>query len=108
MPNKESHQSTVYPRTQFMLPEVTITAKAPRTRSYRTFDFLGFKLEQALDTRVHANLESALLDYTGPEIVISSLRRHLNNKSKQNIGKAVDIRLDHSVIEWLVSEQGTI
>lgn len=107
MPFSESHQSTLYPQLRFELPEVTITAKAVK-KSIRRTEFLGFKLEQPLDTRVDPELQEALNDYTGPEIKVTSLRRHLNNKSKHNIGKAVDFQFSDELIRWLISEEGIV
>lgn len=85
------------------LSEVVIKAKKPIRRS----EFLGFKLQtNAINTRIHGTLEKALLDYNGPKVPISSLRRH-GTVSKHCCGKAVDFAWSQELIDYLVSEEGT-
>jgi hypothetical protein len=73
-----------------------------RTRGF----FMGFKLESSCDTNVSEQLKAALTDYSGPDIMITSLKRHYNRKSKHFCGNAVDLQFRHELIEWLVSEDG--
>lgn len=70
-------------------------------------NFLGFRLLGRLNTNIHHNLKLALTEYNGPKKAITSLRRNWRTNSKHNCGKAVDFEFDHSLIEWLVSEEGT-
>lgn len=82
----------------------TITIKARKIRKAMTFE--NFKLESPCDTNVTTNLRTALRSYTGPEIKITSLKRHYNCKSKHFHGKAVDLQFSHELIDWLVSDEG--
>lgn len=109
LPIKEVQNSNISNlERKYSLPEVVITAKAiKKTKIAKVVEFLGHKCEQALDGRVHSSLKEAFNEYTGPELVFTSLRRHKNNGSKHNIGKAADVRFDKNVIDWLISEEGS-
>lgn len=91
----------------YTLKEVVVTAKK-KFRNRKAAEFLGFKLEKSsLDTNIHVELEEALQDFTGPKVLITSLRRHKwNPESKHRSGRAVDFQFSHELIEWLVSEDG--
>lgn len=110
IPIKEVQNSNVSNLDRkFSLPEVVITAKAIKktTKTTSVKEFLGYSCEQPLDGRVHSSLKEALNEYSGPELVFTSLRRHRNNGSKHNVGKAADVRFDKNVIDWLISEEGS-
>ncbi len=85
--------------------EVKVVVKKQTSRRVRG-SFMGFKLETSCDINVSEQLTAALLDYSGPEIMITSLKRHFNRKSKHYCGNAVDMQFRHELIEWLVSEDG--
>jgi hypothetical protein len=85
------------------LPEVIVKAKRPHRHSG---SFLGFQLQQPMNTRIHSKLEEALKEFTGPKSKISSLRR-FGTRSRHCCGKAVDFEWSHELIEYLVSPEGT-
>lgn len=86
------------------LEVIEISAKKPR--HFKKKEFLGFILQRELNTNIHKSLETALLDYSGPKVKISSLKRH-GTKSKHCCGKAVDFEWNEDLINYLVSEEGT-
>ena len=88
------------------LKEVTITPKSAH-RHYHLGDFLGFKLQQALNTNVTSQLKEVLLSYQGPKSRISSLRR-FGTRSKHCCGKAVDLEWSKEMIDYLVSPEGLL
>lgn len=88
------------------LPEVVITAKKQRVHLKK--EFLGFKLLGQCDTRIDDQLKGALSAYTGPNVQITSLRRHWNSSSQHTYGKAVDMEWSGELIDYLVSEEGKL
>lgn len=97
-----SHQLAVDPIIDLELKEVVI--KASRVKMASTF--LDYKLQRRLNTNVTATLKTALAEFKGPKVPISSLRRH-GTKSKHCCGKAVDFEWSTDLIDYLVSEEGT-
>lgn len=69
-------------------------------------EFMNFKLLGRCDTNISKRLKDALNTYTGPNIKITSLRRHFNRKSQHFHGNAVDMEFSHELIEYLVSNEG--
>lgn len=96
--------SAVETKQEFILVMPTKAKKKVRG----TFEFLGFKLQGKLNTNIDPTLRNALLEYTGPKIQITSLRRHWGTKSQHEHGKAVDLEFSHELIHWLVSEEGRL
>jgi len=96
-----SNTSSIGSIPTFKLEEVVIKA-----RSYYRTSFLGFRLQQKLNTRVSTTLREALLDYREPKVPISSLRRHGTN-SKHCCGKAVDFQWSKELINYLITPEGT-
>lgn len=94
----------------FMLPEVTISAPKPKSKSVFRYakEFLGFKLLGGCNTNISTCLKEALLAYTGPNVMITSLKRNWksNPTSQHNHGKAVDLEWSPELIDFLVTEEG--
>lgn len=91
------------------LKEFVVTAQKTTKHSSTKSFFLNFKTERGLDTSIDSSLVTALNAYTGPEVTISSLKRHKwNSKSKHRIGRAADFEFNPELIEWLVSEEGSL
>ena len=82
-----------------------VVVKAKRTHHFHSGTFLGFKLEQSLNTRITQELKDALVDYSGPKSPISSLRR-FGTRSKHCCGKAVDFAWNKDLIDYLISPEG--
>lgn len=93
------------------LPEVVVSAKAAHikkvSKKVSIKEYLGFNVEGIVDTSVTTNIKSALSTYTGPKTSITSMKRHWGNRSAHEHGKAIDLSFDKSLIEWLVTEEGT-
>jgi len=70
--------------------------------------FFGFIVYTPVDTSVAESFKIALEDYRGPQVKVSSLRRHYNQKSDHFHGKAVDLEFSKDLIDWLVSEDGQV
>lgn len=68
--------------------------------------FLGFVLYTPVDTNIDNRLYTALESFSGPKVKVNSLRRHRNNGSAHNHGRAIDLELSPELIEFLVSEEG--
>ena len=83
-----------------------VVIKPKKSHNHHSGTFLGFKLEQTLNTRISNELTKALLSYTGPKVTISSLRR-FGTRSKHCCGKAVDFAWKTELIDYLVSPEGT-
>lgn len=110
LPLKQSMSTVMYPtlESKVTLPTVTITAKKIiKKHVHKAKEFMGLICEQPLDTRVHDDFKLAMNEYTGPKVKLTSLRRHKNNRSKHNIGKAADFQFSDELINWLLSEEGT-
>lgn len=86
------------------MPEVEIVAK----RIYKSYstNFLDFKLLGKVNTKVSCSLESALADFTGPKVRITSLRRHWNSHSQHAHGNAVDFEWSTELITYLSTPEG--
>lgn len=92
-----------------MKQEFTLVMPVKAKKKERgAFEFLGFKLQGALNTNITPQLRTALLEYTGPKIQITSLRRHWGTNSRHEHGKAVDLEFSHELIHWLVSDEGKL
>lgn len=87
---------------EIKLEEVVVKAK-PVTRTSKTF--LGFELQQPLNTNISSRLKEMLKSYSGPKVRINSLRR-FGNKSKHCSGNAVDLEWNTDLINYLVSPEG--
>lgn len=102
-PATEGHNATPV-ELPWRLPEVEVVAKRIK-RSFST-TFLDFKLLGKVNTKVDPALETALADFTGPKVRITSLRRYWNNTSQHAHGKAVDFEWSPELIEYLTSAEG--
>lgn len=103
---------TEYPGITIVMPERKISkAKSlwsrSRSRCVKLDNYLHFEVEGKVDTNITETLRLALLEYTGPKAMITSLKRAKRNNSAHNHGNAVDLRWDKSLIEYLVTADGS-
>lgn len=55
---------------------------------------------------IHKDLMHALLSYTGPAAFINSIHRPSNPRSLHKLGRAVDLQVTETLVDWLVSDEG--
>lgn len=78
-----------------------VTIKAKKTKEIKSF--LGFKLLGKCDYKISDELFEALEDYNGPEVRITSLKRHWNPHSQHFHGNAVDFEWNEELIDYLIT-----
>lgn len=88
------------------LREVTVVAKSKAPTRKRITELHGFDVCKGLDGRISAKMDSVMLSYKGPKVLVTSLRRNWNKKSDHYHGNAVDFDFSHEMIMYLVSEEG--
>jgi hypothetical protein len=73
-------------------------------------EYMGYELQT---TNVNTNISPKLVEFleelkvvSATTFVITSLKRSSNNKSKHNIGLAVDFELTKELVNFLISEAG--
>jgi hypothetical protein len=69
---------------------------------------IGKLLWGGYSSNLHVTMVKALEDYTGPKVCVNSTIRHWNTKSAHKYGKAIDLKLEDDVLEWLISDQGLV
>lgn len=78
-------------------------------QEYRYCPGTNFLVAKQVDPKVHMDLYEAMLDYTGPPVSITSMRRDHSHGSLHAQGKAIDIRWNENaklMARWLLSEEG--
>ena len=73
--------------------------------SFKKLALENFALTKGLNTNISSNLIKVLESYKGPKALITSLKRNKHNKSKHNIGNAVDLNFDAEFIDYLIQNR---
>lgn len=87
-------------------PIAPLRRKQRETLTFTKLQHEHFDIVTSATNQIDKKFATVLQNYDGPNVLVTSIKRSYNRKSKHFVGKAIDIDFSADIITYLKSEEG--